>query len=108
MSVPRTSSDPGDLPDRRDEEADRVTGFALGGSDYVTKPFSLNELIGRIRAVLNRKKPASVTVGAGRLGGVEEDRDSGDWVSPTLAPQSLDKDSKWVGAIGFEPMTSRL
>src|SRR6202167_4269984 len=41
----------------RDEEPDRVTGFALGADDYVTKPFSLNELLGRIRAVLKRTRP---------------------------------------------------
>ena len=41
----------------RDEEPDRVTGFAVGGDDYVTKPFSLNELLGRIRAVLRRTRP---------------------------------------------------
>jgi two-component system OmpR family response regulator len=38
----------------RDEVADRVRGFAEGGDDYVTKPFSLEELLGRIRAVLRR------------------------------------------------------
>ena len=41
----------------RDEEPDRVTGFAVGADDYVTKPFSLNELLGRIRAVLKRTRP---------------------------------------------------
>ena len=41
----------------RDEEPDRVNGFDLGGDDYVTKPFSLNELLGRIRAVLRRTRP---------------------------------------------------
>jgi two-component system OmpR family response regulator len=41
----------------RDEEPDRVTGFAVGADDYVTKPFSLNELLGRIRAVLRRSRP---------------------------------------------------
>jgi two-component system OmpR family response regulator len=40
----------------RDEESDRVTGFAAGADDYVTKPFSLNELLGRIRAVLRRTR----------------------------------------------------
>src|SRR5580658_8759564 len=40
----------------RDEEPDRVTGFAAGADDYVTKPFSLNELLGRIRAVLRRTR----------------------------------------------------
>jgi len=38
----------------RDEVPDRVTGFALGGDDYVTKPFSLDEVLMRIRAVLRR------------------------------------------------------
>jgi two-component system OmpR family response regulator len=38
----------------RDEVPDRVNGFAIGGDDYVTKPFSLEELLGRIRAVLKR------------------------------------------------------
>jgi two-component system, OmpR family, response regulator len=41
----------------RDEEPDRVNGFDLGADDYVTKPFSLNELLGRIRAVLRRTRP---------------------------------------------------
>jgi two-component system, OmpR family, response regulator len=40
----------------RDEVPDRVRGFALGGDDYVTKPFSLEELLGRIRAVLKRTR----------------------------------------------------
>lgn len=38
----------------RDEEADRVLGLELGADDYVTKPFSLRELLARIRAVLRR------------------------------------------------------
>ena len=41
----------------RDEVPDRVMGFAVGGDDYVTKPFSLEELLGRIRAVLKRTRP---------------------------------------------------
>ena len=41
----------------RDEVPDRVAGFAVGGDDYVTKPFSLDELLGRIRAVLKRTRP---------------------------------------------------
>ena len=44
--------------DRRDE-MDRVIGLELGADDYVTKPFSLRELLARIRAVLRRQ-------GAGR------------------------------------------
>ena len=41
----------------RDEVPDRVAGFAVGADDYVTKPFSLDELLGRIRAVLKRTRP---------------------------------------------------
>ena len=38
----------------RDSVRERVTGLALGGDDYVTKPFSLDEVLERIRAVLRR------------------------------------------------------
>jgi two-component system OmpR family response regulator len=43
----------------RDEVQDRVTGFALGADDYVTKPFSLDEVLARIRAVLKRTRQAA-------------------------------------------------
>jgi two-component system OmpR family response regulator len=38
----------------RDATRDKVTGLTIGGDDYVTKPFSLEEVIARIRAVLRR------------------------------------------------------
>src|SRR5207237_4795360 len=38
----------------RDATEDKVTGLIVGGDDYVTKPFSLEELVARIRAVLRR------------------------------------------------------
>ncbi|WP_189226916.1 response regulator transcription factor [Saccharothrix coeruleofusca] len=38
----------------RDRQADKVAGLALGADDYVTKPFDLEELIARIRAILRR------------------------------------------------------
>ncbi|MBA3534143.1 MAG: response regulator transcription factor [Ardenticatenales bacterium] len=38
----------------RDEEVDRVLGLELGADDYVVKPFSLRELLSRIRALLRR------------------------------------------------------
>ena len=41
--------------DRRDE-IDRVVGLELGADDYITKPFSLRELLARIRAVLRRQE----------------------------------------------------
>jgi two-component system OmpR family response regulator len=38
----------------RDDTNDKVTGLTVGGDDYVTKPFSLEEVVARIRAVLRR------------------------------------------------------
>jgi two-component system OmpR family response regulator len=48
----------------RDATEDKVRGLTLGGDDYVTKPFSLEELVARIRAVLRRAQGAAPT---GRL-----------------------------------------
>ncbi|MQY05001.1 response regulator transcription factor [Actinomadura macrotermitis] len=42
----------------RDTPSDTVTGLTLGGDDYVTKPFSIEALIARVRAVLRRTAPA--------------------------------------------------
>jgi two-component system, OmpR family, response regulator len=41
----------------RDAQADKVTGLNLGGDDYMTKPFGLEELAARIRTVLRRARP---------------------------------------------------
>ncbi len=38
----------------KDTENDKLTGFSLGADDYLAKPFSINELIARVKAVLNR------------------------------------------------------
>src|SRR5262245_11921022 len=43
----------------RSEEADRVVGLELGADDYVTKPFSMRELVERVRALLRRQQPVS-------------------------------------------------
>ena len=40
----------------RDSELDRVLGLELGADDYVTKPFSMAELISRVRAILRRRE----------------------------------------------------
>src|SRR5262245_21907625 len=45
----------------RGEEADRVRGLATGADDYVTKPFSVPELLARVKALLRRAAPARVS-----------------------------------------------
>lgn len=43
----------------RDTQADKVTGLTIGGDDYMTKPFGLEELAARIRTVLRRTRPGA-------------------------------------------------
>lgn len=61
----------------KDDEVDKVVGFELGADDYVTKPFSVRELILRIKAILKRKvqKP-EVTEVERELGELRIDSDS--------------------------------
>jgi two-component system, OmpR family, response regulator len=65
--------------DRRDE-IDRVVGLELGADDYITKPFSLRELLARIRAVLRRQEVGRAAFqrdperGRCRFGGWQLDR----------------------------------
>ena len=44
----------------RAEEADKVSGLDAGADDYLTKPFSINELLARIRALLRRRSPSAL------------------------------------------------
>ncbi|MFN7017255.1 MAG: response regulator transcription factor, partial [Fimbriimonadales bacterium] len=44
----------------RAAEEDKIRGFELGGDDYIVKPFSMAELIARIRSILRRSQPAPV------------------------------------------------
>ena len=48
----------------RSEENDRVFGLELGADDYVTKPFSLRELLARVRSQLRRGEPGAAAAGA--------------------------------------------
>ena len=46
----------------RDTENDRITGFNLGADDYLTKPFSVRELMARVKAILRRTAPSRMTM----------------------------------------------
>jgi DNA-binding response OmpR family regulator len=57
----------------RGEEGDRVLGLDLGADDYVTKPFSMPELLARVRALLRRAYPSNDLPDELRLGDVVVD-----------------------------------
>jgi len=59
------------------DETDKIVGLEIGADDYMTKPFSLRELLARVRAMLRRSKMAEVQSGAGgpvlKVGDIEVD-----------------------------------
>jgi two-component system response regulator RegX3 len=58
----------------KDAEVDRVLGLEAGADDYVTKPFSMAELVSRVRAILRRRELDRAGAGAvTRVGGLELD-----------------------------------
>ena len=57
----------------RTEEGDRVKGLELGADDYVSKPFSPNELVARVRAVVRRTRRSEPTDTILRLGSIVMD-----------------------------------
>jgi two-component system OmpR family response regulator len=68
----------------RDTSSDTVTGLALGGDDYVTKPFSVEALVARVRAVLRRASRAAT-----------EDQPDRAGVTLRVADLELDED-RWT------------
>jgi two-component system response regulator RegX3 len=64
LDVCRTIRSDSDVPiimvTAKDSEADKVAGLELGADDYVTKPFSMRELVSRVRANLRRTRPHAV------------------------------------------------
>ena len=62
---PKTAAIPIIYLTAKDSETDRLTGFNIGADDYISKPFSIREVIARVKAVIRRadtKKPESAAV----------------------------------------------
>jgi DNA-binding response OmpR family regulator len=57
----------------RGQEIDKVVGLELGADDYVTKPFSIRELLARVRAVLRRTEPSKRRLSRYRFSDLELD-----------------------------------
>jgi two-component system phosphate regulon response regulator PhoB len=57
----------------KSEEVDRVVGFEVGADDYVTKPFSVRELMLRVKAVMRRKAPTEAAVVPSTFGRIRVD-----------------------------------
>ena len=70
---PRTKTTPILMLTARGDEPDKIAGLDAGADDYITKPFSTQELLARIRAVLRRRAPEQasdvVSIGALKLDG---------------------------------------
>lgn len=60
----------------RDDVRDKVQGLTVGGDDYVTKPFGLEELVARIRAVLRRTKGSAAEDSVLRVADLAMDEDA--------------------------------
>jgi two-component system OmpR family response regulator len=60
----------------RDATEDKVRGLTIGGDDYVTKPFSLEELVARIRAILRRSRASGSSPARLQFADLEMDEDS--------------------------------
>jgi two-component system OmpR family response regulator len=73
----------------RDETEDKITGLTVGGDDYMTKPFSLDEIVARINAILRRTKAAEVEESVLEVGEIKINQDAHDvYVNGTLVELS--------------------
>ncbi len=85
---PETQGIPVLMLTARTEEIDRVVGFEVGADDYVTKPFSVRELMLRVRAILRRGVPT-----------VEEEEASLEHGELTVDPSAH---RAWVGQVELQ------
>ncbi|MEY4000157.1 MAG: hypothetical protein RLZZ626_512 [Actinomycetota bacterium] len=60
----------------RDETEDKITGLTVGGDDYMTKPFSLDEIVARINAILRRTRQAETEESLLEVGEVRINQDA--------------------------------
>jgi two-component system, OmpR family, phosphate regulon response regulator PhoB len=72
---PETERVPVIMLTARGEESERIRGLSTGADDYITKPFSVPELIARVRSLMRRAKPEHVSTVLA-LGGIELDRET--------------------------------
>jgi DNA-binding response OmpR family regulator len=79
----------------RGAEVDRVVGLELGADDYLAKPFSLRELVARIRAVLRRSRPANAAAFAGC-----GERSPGRGGAQRIGPVTIDRRTRQVHVPG--------
>ena len=70
QSIRKSSNVPIIMLTAKDDENDKIRGLEMGADDYITKPFSVKELISRIKAVLRRTKHSEL------LNGLDEDINS--------------------------------
>ena len=60
----------------KNTENDKLTGFSLGADDYITKPFSIRELVARVKAVMRRPNPKEIAEQINlKIGGMELDQE---------------------------------
>jgi two-component system phosphate regulon response regulator PhoB len=110
---PRTKHLPVVMLTARGDEVDRVVGFELGADDYVTKPFSVRELVLRLKAILRRAPPGS-RAGAPRaaVGPIRVDADAHrawvDGVEVQLTPLEFRLLSLFMARLGRVQSRERL
>lgn len=86
----------------RGEETDRVVGLELGADDYLTKPFSMRELVARIRALLRRAERIQRMLADDRTAGEQILRWQGLVVDPQAYIATLDNRSLELTRTEFE------